>query len=272
MNTITPGIYPNISNEEYHTGPGLSSSDMKKLLRSPLHDLTAKLAPREESPAMRLGTATHCAILEPERFAAEYIQAPDLDKRTKAGKAAWAELEATGKSILSSDEYSKAVEMGEAVRSHPLAGKLFSGGVAEQSIYWEQPVGFSAILCKCRPDYVKPLNGGHVIVDLKTTRDAREHQFQKQAFWDLGYHISAAHYMTGFEAATGERPSGFIFVAVENEPPYAVNIFRAGEDFIASGQEKAEETYSIYAECVANNEWPGYPAIIQDLWLPRGAN
>ena len=179
---ITPGIYKDISNQDYHAGAGLSSSDLKQLDRSPLHYITSKQEPHVETPSMRLGTAVHCAVLEPERFKLDYIQAPELDKRTKAGKEQWAELEQSGKIILTSDEYQKVIGMSQSVLNHKLAGKLFTGGEAETSYYWHQPVGLDEVLCKCRPDYIKSLANGDLILDLKTTRNANLKAFQRQAF------------------------------------------------------------------------------------------
>ena len=139
---------------------------------------------------MKLGTATNCAILEPERFEIEYVEAPVVDRRTKDGKALWSELEQSGKIILSSDEYIKVTEMATAMRRHELASKLISGGASEQSVYWNQKVStldFSEILCKSRPDYIKPLKKGYVIVDIKTTQDAHISEFQRKAYYYSGY-------------------------------------------------------------------------------------
>lgn len=273
---MEPGVYGGIGNEEYHKGPGLSSSDLKLLARSPLHYKTAKAFHLEETNAMRLGTAVHCAILEPDRIDVEYVLAPEgIDRRTKAGKAQWAELEATGKTILSCEEAQVVQGMVESVRMHPTASKLFTGGIAEHSCYWTQTVYYAdtstEILCKCRPDYMKDIANGYVIVDLKTTLDAREKAFQRRAYWDLGYHLSAAHYVTGLTEIRGIPPQAFIFVAVEKDPPYAVNVFQAGRDFLDEGWAEVEELYKVYAACMASGEWPGYPDVIRELNLPRGA-
>ena len=273
---MEPGVYGGIGNEEYHKGPGLSSSDLKLLARSPVHYKTAKAIPPKETDAMRLGTAAHCAVLEPDRFEKEYTVVPEgVDRRTKAGKQRWADLEATGKVVLPSDGAQMVQGMADSVRRHPTASKLFTGGVAEQSCYWSQTVYYAdastEILCKCRPDYVKAISGGYVIVDLKTTMDARERPFQGRAYWDLGYHLSAAHYVTGLTEIRGAPPQAFIFVAVEKEPPYAVNVFQAGRDFLDQGWAEAEELYKVYAACMASGKWPGYPDIIRELNLPRGA-
>ena len=272
---MRPGVYDNISNEEYHASEGLSASGLKLLARSPAH---YKYSVREETPAMRKGTAVHTAVFEPERFAASYVIAPDVDKRTKAGKEAWAELEASGKIVLSAKEYETTQAMGDAVRNHRLAGPLVMDGKAEQSVYWRQPVTiggenreYTEILCKCRPDYVKELGEGYVIVDLKTTSDARPLRWGKSAYWDYGYHIQAAHYMIGMESATGERAREFVFIVAESESPYGVLVYKTPTLTLMRGYEENEELYKVYAGCNKADLWPCYPDMIYEFDLPRGA-
>ena len=275
METIAPGIYEGITNEDYHTGAGLSSSDLKRLSQSPLHYKTSKAGTCEETDAMRFGTAVHTAILEPERFDDVYVRAPEGSKNSKAVKTAWAELEEMGKVPLSSNDFEAIQGMRRAIFDHPLAGRWLTGGTAELSGYWLQHVHDGSldmdVLCKCRPDYLKELGSQYVIVDLKTTRSAEARYFTKAAYWDYQYHISAAHYLTGLEALRGVRAQGFIFIAVEKTPPYAVNVFEASEEFIRAGEEANRELYSLFASCQASGNWPGYPAVSQKLMLPRGA-
>ena len=268
------GIYRDIPSSEYHTGPGLGSSHLRELLKSPLHYKMSVNSPSKETPAMKLGTATHCAILEPERFDIEYVEAPVIDRRTKDGKALWSELEHSGKIILSSDEYSKVMEIAKAVRRHELASKLITGGASEQTIYWEQRVlslDVPEILCKSRPDYVKPMKKGYIIVDIKTTQNAYISEFQRKAYYQYCYHIQAAHYIRGFENITGEKVIAFIYIAIESEPPYAISVFKAGDDYLKAGEEKTLELYELYANCVANDNWPSYSEEIQELRLPKWA-
>lgn len=115
------GIYMDISIQDYHAGVGLSASNLAELARSLLHYITRVKVPSRETPAMKLGIAVHCAILEPERFDIEYVEAPVVDKQTKDGKAIWSELEQSGKTVLSSEEYTKVTGMAKTVRNHKLA-------------------------------------------------------------------------------------------------------------------------------------------------------
>ena len=51
---LVPGqYYDDIPNEAYHRGPGVSSSNLKTIGRSPLHYRTEKDHPKPSTPAMR---------------------------------------------------------------------------------------------------------------------------------------------------------------------------------------------------------------------------
>jgi len=75
--TFAPGIYYDVPATEYHAAPGLSNSGMKDLAISPLRYWHLHINPNresKESDAMDLGTAFHCAVLEPEKFASSYVR------------------------------------------------------------------------------------------------------------------------------------------------------------------------------------------------------
>lgn len=268
---MEPGIYRNISNADYHAGPGLNSSGLKLLRRTPKH---FRKTEREETNAMVLGTATHCAVLEPERFEAEYVRNIDGDGRTKEVKEARAALTSSGKTVLDASDFDEVRGMAEAVLTHPTAGNLFRNGLEEVSVYWNYSVVVDdteeTILCKCRPDYIIPTGQGrHLIIDLKTTKDAGNYAFGSDA-WKLGYHIQAAHYMRGM-TAEGLCPVGFVFVAVESKKPYCVSVYEATQEFLTPGYEETTRLYELYARCAKYNDWPGYPEEIQKLVPPRWA-
>lgn len=73
---MQPGVYPDISNDDYHGGPGISKSGLDLIHRSPLHYRAAKTVANdnEPTPAQAIGTAFHALLLEPESFAQIYCQ------------------------------------------------------------------------------------------------------------------------------------------------------------------------------------------------------
>ena len=74
---MKPGVYKDISNAEYHSGPGISKSGLDLIHRSPLHFHAVVTAENDRvpTPAQELGTAAHALILEPDVFTATYCLA-----------------------------------------------------------------------------------------------------------------------------------------------------------------------------------------------------
>jgi exodeoxyribonuclease VIII len=205
---------------------------------------------------MKLGSLTHCAVLEPDELSSRYGIAPD--RRSNAGKAVAAEMEAAGIEAVTAPEMEQAMAMAASVRSHQAAAALLRDGKAEQSFWWDDiPTG---LRCKCRPDWYT----GTTIVDLKTTTDASPKGFAKSvANWR--YHIQQNHYLAGTFA---ER---FVFIAVEKTYPYAVGVYELDETAALHGEAERRNNLQTIADCRAIAEWPGYGNTIQPLSLPNWA-
>src|SRR5690606_16617947 len=96
-------------------------------LRSYYDRYVACTIPKSEpTSAMDLGTLLHAMVLEPTRI--PFAAAPECDRRTNAGKAAWAAFEAdciaAGKRAIKSDAWQCAETMLSALREHELARTL----------------------------------------------------------------------------------------------------------------------------------------------------
>jgi exodeoxyribonuclease VIII len=205
---------------------------------------------------MKLGSLTHCAVLEPDELSSRYGIAPD--RRTNAGKAVAAEMEAGGIEAVTSTDMEQALAMAASVRSHQAAAALLRNGKAEQSFWWDDLQ--TGLRCKCRPDWYN----GTTIVDLKTTTDASPKGFAKSvAQWR--YHIQQNHYLAGTFA---ER---FVFIAVEKTYPYAVGVYELDETAALHGEAERRNNLQTIADCRAIAEWPGYGNTIQPLSLPNWA-
>lgn len=262
-----PGIYE-MSNEEYHAQEALNKSGLVQLAKSPAHYLTWEQAQEEEpTKAMVIGTAVHTAVLEPDKYDQSIIIAPQIDKRTKAGKAEWAlfQEEAKGKIILTEDEATAIEGMKASVYDNIVAYDLLLEGAAEQSIFFKDPV--HNFLCKVRPDWY---TSDKEVVDIKTCLDAGYDGFSR-AIANFKYHWQAFFYLNGLTAATGVEHNKFIFIAVEKDPPYAMAVYEATKDMLKRAEQQIAPLLDVYAECLKTDVWPGYYDELQYIELPRWA-
>lgn len=248
--TIEPGIYAGISNADYHAHPALGSTSLKTLAtRTPAHYQHEKKHPKN-SDAFTLGTAAHSLILEDDTSGIEVVAADNwLSKAAKEAKAA---ALAEGKQPLLNKEMAQVVAMRDAVMAHPVARAAFTGHRAEESVFWDE----GGLMLKCRPDAWQP----GALIDLKTTRDANPNEFGKTAH-EYGYHQSAAHYIDGVKAATGEELP-FHFVLVEKTAPYLVSVVELDVEAVSLGRMLNDRAKRIYRECVESGNWPGYPGAV----------
>jgi len=259
-----------MDNTSYHAHQAISKSHLDQIARSPLHYWARYLDPKrvapEPSAAMRLGTALHTHVLELSRWDEETAVAPACDRRTKAGKDAFASFEAsaTGKTVITADDAEVVMAMGRSVMRHPGAAMLLGmAGKAETTHMWMDPI--YRLECKCRPDWLT--DDGSIMVDLKTTRDASPRAF-KRSIADYRYHVQAGWYLDGVEQATGKRPDQFIFICVESTAPYACAVYAADAELIERGHEQAMQDLGKLATCKAADSWPSYSDQIETISLP----
>jgi len=241
--------------QEYRAFPALNQSAAKKLLVSPAHYQAYMNTPHEETKALRFGTFVHSAILEPHTLNDLYATAPDVDKRTKEGKAAFAEFATAnaGKTILDAEESA----LGHLVASHAkmaLKHHKVAFGVTEAMYH----VDYNGIPLKAALDGVC----GDYIWDIKTTDDASPAGMLK-SIRNYRYNLQAYWYRLVYELATGHRPLGFRFLFVEKEPPFACSVCEVGPELMSWAIADFEKALTLYRDCTASGVWPAYPDDIQ---------
>ena len=281
-----PGFYPELSNDDYHGSFGFSSSQLKTLVeQTPAHLRRRFTAHREETENMALGTLVHTLVLEPEKFASEYILAPQVNRRTKAGREEWAEFEALaaskGLTPINDKILNKARDMAESVLEHPGASVLLKDILTEWSVYWwydsMDPDDYEdyRMMLKVRPD---ALSRGHpVIIDLKTTKDASFSGFIK-SIQNFQYHLSAAMYLEGVNQC---KPllseighfayNKFVFVCVESFEPYLTAVYKLSPEYIDLGKTLYRRSLRVLQHGM-RNDWPGYDEKIRLIEPPGWAN
>lgn len=259
------GVFRQLPFEQYLGMPGVSKHELDLVSRSPAHLQASKESPPEVTASMQFGTAAHAWILEPERAPDEVVVAPKVDRRTKAGKEAWAQFEMlAGKRVVVSDEDARHLsKMAAAVQTHKLAGKLIKqASEIEVSCQWLDER--TETMCRCRPDAIS----GKFIIDLKTTFDASRHAFANTTH-KYRYHVQAAYYLEGCkQLGLVDDDAQFLFIAVERKPPYGVAIYALGHDDLERGRFQYERDLTRYAHCVKSGNWFGYTETIDYIDLP----
>ena len=241
---------------DYKYIPAVRRSELWEIRKSPAHYQYMITHNQEETPALIFGRAAHKFVLEPETFADEYVIAPQVDRRTKAGKEEWAAFlaESEGMTPISEQDMVVIREMNAAIESHPVAKALLKTGQHEVGFEWTD--GITDEPCKCRPDTLTEWNGEKYIVDYKTTNSCEDGAFERACKY-YGYKLQAAMYTEGVFCNTFETRK-FAFVAQEKAPPYAVRVYFCDPGFVDDGMATFRELIGIYHKCRASGEWPGY--------------
>ncbi|RJT47198.1 PD-(D/E)XK nuclease-like domain-containing protein [Rahnella woolbedingensis] len=266
---MNAGIYDDISNEDYHSGAGISKSQLDDIAISPAIFQWRKNAPVDEEKlkALDMGTALHCLLLEPDEFDKRFIVAPEFNRRTTAGKQEEKDFmescDKSGMTIMDAEQGRKLKIMRESALAHPLARwMLEASGKQESSIYWNDPD--TGTLCRCRPD--KLITDYNWCIDVKSTADMDRFT---RTFYDYRYHVQDSFYSDGYRSHFNETPT-FAFLSMSTAIDcgrYPVKVFVMDEAAKSAGRSEYKRNLTTYSECLANNEWAG----IETLSLPRWA-
>ena len=264
------GLHRSVPARDYHAMDLCSNSRLSTLAhRSPLHLRWEIDNPPEPTPALILGDAAHAAILEPDDFESRYVARPDVDRRTKEGKAVYAAFlaENAGKVDLSAAVWQTCLMIRDAVWNDPRAKSLLQHAVdRELTAIWRHDE--TGIECKTRLDALAPTLG--TIIDVKTTIHAGPEEFPKSIF-NFGYFRQSAFYLHA-AAKCGLPADHFVFIAVETAPPFAVGVYRITDEVVEAGWKHLQPLIRRYAECLSSGKWCGYGGeIIEDIGIPEWA-
>jgi hypothetical protein len=261
---------------EYYEIKALSHSMLSCLAQNPMEckmryiDDPPSLPPKD-SAAFAMGHAVHCLALEPNEFEERFAVPPKVDRRTTAGKVAWAEYlaDCEGKTILDDQDHADAMACVQALNSHAQFAAIMA-----QPRRVEVPFEFELFghKFKAKPDAI--IDSMRLIVDIKTTDDASPHRWQWSAV-DYGYHRQAYIYQQAVQLETNEWYR-FIFAVVEKPKPSTrgipptVALYELDSDTVRMGLEDACGLVLQYERRTKENDWQQpYSNGIVPLRLPK---
>lgn len=264
-----PGIY-DIPAELYHQDPCPAPSASSSILKVLLNENPAKA--REGHPRLNpdfvsgdgeekfdRGHACHILMLNDEhKF--KIIKADSY--RSGDAKKARAEAYIEGLVPILEHKWPEVVAMCESGRAqlaaHQDASDIFSNGKPEQTLIWFEEIRGVKIWCRARIDYV-PNKRGRPYGDYKSLAASVNPDFLQRYSASAGWAFQEAFYRRGIRAVLGEEDPSFKFVAHETDSPYCLAVVDNAPERVGVNARKVEYALDLWAWCIKNNSWPGYP-------------
>lgn len=237
-----------MKDEDYRAREGVSQSTLKAFMECPQK---FRLSPKKEStPAMRYGSYVDAMWLSRDvsRFA---VQPPDIDFRTKDGKA-W-KAENADKTIITCEQHACASRAIERLNATPQIREARESCDVQVAVFAEiEGVQCKGLIDLCPKDGVRG-----ALADLKTAPSADPKEWGRYAY-NNGLAIQAAMYLDLWNLAAGEDLQEFWHIVSEQEPPHEPCMMALSTEFIQLGRAQYRSAIRRYAECVEKDEWPGY--------------
>lgn len=250
---------PGLDETLYHSIEGIGSSLLKAADQSLAHYKAAiDHVPEENRSAVAqenldVGSATHCAVLEPEIFNKKFIVIPEsIPKRAGAEWKAFAEKHKE-KTILRQVAMEKVDAMANAVLDG--VGHYFVDGEAELSYFYKHESG---LILKARGDYVR----GDAVFDLKTTVDKNPGKFSRTVKYEYSLQDALYRLVSG--------KADMMFVGIEKTPPHSVYLCKEGADVRQKAEKRVNEVITELAFAIEFQEFPSYPVELCETELTAG--
>ena len=244
MKEFNVGIYEDLSYEEYAEIPAHRSHDLTSVIKCPYTWKNKKAL--EQTPALLEGRVQHTVFLEHHKFDEEFVIQPQVDRRTKAGKADYEDFLASvgNRTPITQDLYDLCMKRRELVKEYIPS----ETDKVELTLVFE----WHGEPFKARMDWYD----GEYVWDLKTCRDASPRGF-KQAINAFNYHMQAALYVDAARAL--DLPAkGFKFLAQEKQDPFPYVVYSMHPEALKYAQARNEQALALIQECVANNDYKPY--------------
>jgi hypothetical protein len=232
---------------------------------------------REPTKALDFGTAFETLFQGGgDAFAQDILVEPrGHDGRTTAGKQWLASVAASGKPIVSHDDYLSMLKMADSMREHAGVLRLL-GECTDQVTMRGDAYG---LRIQARPDWLcahgLPETGFRPFtIDLKTTKDLAD-LMTREGIVSLGYHTQAAIMRRLLQSHLGQQGEDtdtehYIF-AVEKCYPHRCALLRLTPEVLDYGDIYLEKYGQKLAACIASDYWPRALPDVIDIGLPRRA-
>ena len=256
---------------QYDGLPGVRSSSLQHMLRSPAHYRYHLDNRTVDTEAFLLGRAVHAAVLEPREYLDQFVVCPEGDRRTTSWKKRHKAFQENAKTrtVLSARQAKLVNGMAKAITTDRVVRPwLQLAGKPEVVFQWQR----HDIRCKARLDWICGARDNGVLIELKTDADANPANFARKAY-NLGYHRQVGFYLWALEAAGWSLETTIaLVVVVEKCPPHNVVVYQPTPEWIGWGQAEMDHALQRLKLCEESGNWPGYATSPVELEIPVWAS
>lgn len=200
-------------------------------------------------------TTAFCPFADMHQDGKLFTHVPDhvLSESGKRQGGQWTSWAKKQKGTLyTSAEWYKHLSMRRRLRQHGDANRcLFQGGTPEYTLIGRCVE--TGLEVRTRLDFFKPVDGGVLITDLKTTRDATPKAWNRQADQD-GLNMQAAM-VIGMAAHVFEEGIAFRFATCDKRAPFMPMTFEIENEFLELGAKDYFENATAFQSCVDSGRW-----------------
>lgn len=265
MNPLRTGIIYDEPFADYLGANAVGSHSLADMVPYPLlfrmKHVTREVADDYDTPAFRFGRFFHALALEGEAAATErFVTKPEgMDRRTTAGKAAYAEFEAeaAGREIIGTDDYALGWKMVESIRAKPGVCALLDAAHGKPEVTFRHQLASFAI--QARVDWFDNRDAAApVCINLKTID--RLQNFDRQ-FEQYGYYRGDAFYALVVAKVLGLESfqPQMIDLVVEKEAPWQCAVRTPDAASMQVGAQEVMELLVKLKGCYDSGVWPGEP-------------
>lgn len=240
-----------ITEKAYRSLPYLNASKFKEFFTSPLHFKNQESP--EETEEMRIGTAVHTLLLEPNNFHKTIAFAPKgLDRRKKEDKQIWEDfvIRSNGMTVLKGESEETVSGCVNAISTHTTAINIMKKCDKEQVIVAE----LDGVECKGKLDLVCVECG--ILADIKTTSGSATVSDFTYEMQDRRYWVQMAFYTLLAEKMYG-KPFRFKFIVVEKKAPYGVAVVTISDTLMEACKKKVSLGLVNMQLCLQHDQWAG---------------
>jgi len=269
-----PGLYPDLPVDVYDRDPcaqpSLRSSVAALLVdRTPAHAYAAhprlnKNFREKKARHFDLGSVAHRVLLGAGRDV-RIIRADNF--QGGAAKIARDMAHAHGQIPILQTDHDSVMQMVESARqqiaNHADWSAAFVQGTPEASLIWvESFAPKQKIYCRVRLDWLPhdwKTNSLACYPDFKTVGQRADDAWEF-SFWREGLDFRHAFYRRGIQKALGVtyKPR-VVYCVQETDQPHALMFHEPDDETQKGADEQVEFAMRLYAQCLAANNWPGYP-------------